>query len=262
MVRTLMAGRCALGHGCRAKALLTSYFVIAGMVSMRTHRLPRMPALVAATALIAIGVAFPCLAGTLEIKVGDERGEPISQVAVYATPVAVTPIKKPSAAKRTASMDQQHNEFVPHVLLISAGTLVQFPNSDTVSHHVYSFSQAKTFELALYKGNTHPPLAFDEPGVVVVGCNIHDSMLGYIVVVPTEHYALSDARGTVRLEGVPAGDYTVEVWTPRARPTGLPAAQRVAVTDGVTKLDTRITGRLAPEEDHKHGSKSLSWDRY
>jgi hypothetical protein len=66
----------------------------------------------------------------------------------------------------------------------------------------------------------------------------------------------------VRLEGLPAGDYTVEVWTPRARPMGLPAAQRVTVADGVAKLDTHITGRLAPEQDHKHGSTSLSWDRY
>jgi len=229
---------------------------------MRTHRLRRTRALTTATSLIAMGVALRCVAGTLEVKVSDERGEPISQVAVYATPVAGTPAKKPASAKRTASMDQLHNEFVPNVLVISAGTLVQFPNSDTVSHHVYSFSQAKTFELALYKGNTHPPLEFDEPGVVVLGCNIHDSMLGSIVVVPTEHYALSDEHGTVRLEGVPVGDYTVEVWTPRARPMGLPAAQRVTVTDGVTKLDTRITGRLAPEQDHKHGSKSLSWDRY
>jgi hypothetical protein len=147
------------------------------------------------------------------------------------------------------------------VLVISAGTQVEFPNHDIVSHHVYSFSQAKTFELALYKGNTHPPLVFDEPGVVVLGCNIHDSMLGYIVVVPTEHYALSDERGTVRLEGVPSGDYMVDVWTPRARPTGLPAAQRVIVTDGVAKVDARITGRLAPGQDHKHGS-TLSWDRY
>jgi plastocyanin len=229
---------------------------------MRIHRLTRMSALMAATALIAVGVAFQCAAGTLEIKVSDERGEPISQVAVYATPVAGPSVKKPTVAKRTASMDQKHNEFVPHVLVISAGTEVQFPNSDIVSHHVYSFSQAKTFELALYKGNTHPPLAFDEPGVVVLGCNIHDSMIGYIVVVPTEHFALSDERGTVRLEGLPAGDYTVEVWTPRARPMGLPAAQRVTVADGVAKLDTRITGRLAPEQDHKHGSTSLSWDRY
>jgi len=260
MVRMPKAGRCAVGHGCRALALLTSCFVIPGLVSMRIHRWPRTGALKAAISLIAAGAALQCVAGTLEVTVSDERGEPLSRVAVYATAVANPPASKQNLAKRTASMDQKHNEFVPHVLVISAGTEVRFPNNDVVSHHVYSFSEAKTFELALYKGNTHPPLVFEQPGVVVLGCNIHDSMLGYIVVVPTEHYALSDERGTVRLEGVPAGDYTVEVWTPRARPMGLPAPQRVAVTDGVAKASTRITGRLAPEQDH--GSTSLSWDRY
>jgi len=229
---------------------------------MRIDRRPRAYALVAATCLVALCSAVPGMAGTLEVKVADERGEPVAHVAVYATSLAPAAAKKANAPKRTAVMDQKHNEFVPNMLIVSAGTEVQFPNSDVVSHHVYSFSQAKTFELGLYKGNVYPPVVFDELGVVVLGCNIHDSMLGYIVVVPTEHYAMSDERGSVRLEGVPPGDYTVEVWTPRARPMGLPAPQRVTVTDGVAKLDARITGRLAPEPDHKHGSTSLSWDRY
>ncbi len=84
---------------------------------MCIHRLLRTGALTVSASLIAWGVAFQCIAGTLEIKVSDEHGESISQVAVYATPVAGTPLKKPNAAKRTASMDQQHNEFVPHVLV-------------------------------------------------------------------------------------------------------------------------------------------------
>ena len=210
--------------------------------------------------LAALAPAAYSAAGTLEVSVVDEGGRPIEDVAVYATPLSSAPAQSRSAPKRTAVMDQQHNAFVPHVLIVSAGTEVRFPNSDVVSHHVYSFSQAKTFELGLYKGNAYPPLVFDEPGVVVLGCNIHDSMLGYIVVVPTEHYALSDERGTTRLEDLPAGDYTVEAWTPRARATGLPAAQRVTVADGVANVGVRITGRLSPE--HEHGSTSLSWDRY
>ena len=229
---------------------------------MHMYRSTRAYALVAATCFVALGSAVPCMAGTLEVKVTDERGEPVAHVAVYATPLAPAVAKKTNAPKRTAVMDQMHNEFVPRMLIVSAGTEVQFPNNDVVSHHVYSFSQAKTFELGLYKGNRYPPLVFDELGVVVLGCNIHDSMVGYIVVVPTEHYAMSDERGAVRLEGVPPGDYTVEIWTPRARPMGLPAGQRVTVPDGVAKVDARITGRLAPEQDHKHGSTSLSWDRY
>ncbi len=169
----------------------------------------------------AFGVATSCYAGTLEVKVKDEHGEPLARVAVYATATSAPDVVRPSAVQRTAVMDQQHNEFVPHVLVVSAGTEVQFPNNDVVSHHVYSFSPAKTFELGLYKGNAHPPLTFDEPGVVVLGCNIHDSMLGYILVVPTEHYAMTDDRGTARLENLPVGDYTLEAWTPRAKPAGL-----------------------------------------
>jgi plastocyanin len=226
---------------------------------MCTYRRPRRDAQQVAIWLAAFSAAAPCYAGTLQVSVSDEHGEPLARVAVYATATS-SDAAHHTTAKRTAVMDQQHNEFVPHVLIVSAGTEVQFPNSDVVSHHVYSFSEAKTFELALYKGNAHPPLTFDRPGVVVLGCNIHDSMLGYIVVVPTEHYAMTDERGSVRLEGLPRGEYTLDAWTPRARPAGLPAAQRIAVTDGVATAELAVTGRLAPE--HDHGSSSLSWDRY
>jgi plastocyanin len=229
---------------------------------MHGVRLRRSRAVGVATCVVAFAGALRCEAGTVEVTVKDEHGEPLGNVAVYATPIAPVAAKPRTATKHTAVMDQKHNEFVPSVLIVSAGTDVLFPNSDNVSHHVYSFSQAKTFELGLYKGNVYPPVTFDQPGVVVIGCNIHDSMLGYIVVVPSEHYAMSDARGAARLEGLPAGEYTVDVWTPRARPMGLPAAQRVTVADGGTKIDARITGRLAPEPGHDHGSKSLSWDRY
>jgi plastocyanin len=228
---------------------------------MQTQRLRRSRVEWVATAVVAFTAALRCEAGSVEVSVNDEHGEPVANVAVYAIPVAPVAAKR-SAAKHTAVMDQKHNEFVPNVLVVSAGTEVQFPNSDNVSHHVYSFSQAKTFELGLYKGNVYPPVTFDQPGVVVLGCNIHDSMLGYIVVVPSDYYAMSDARGSVLLDDLSPGDYTVEVWTPRARPMGLPPAQRVTVADGATKVDARITGRLAPEPAHDHGSKSLSWDRY
>ena len=159
-------------------------------------------------------------------------------------------------------MDQRDNQFVPHILVISAGTKVQFPNNDVVSHHVYSFSPAKRFELPLYKGNQYEPAEFAVPGIVVLGCNIHDSMLAYVIVVPTEHYALSDKAGTARLEGVPPGAYRVEAVTPRSRPLSQPAERSATVTDGVTQVDLRVTGRLAPEHDAKHRANGLSWDRY
>jgi hypothetical protein len=101
---------------------------------------------------------------------------------------------------------------------------------------------------------------FDQPGIVVVGCNIHDSMLGYIRVVDTPHFAVTNEQGVALIDGVPNGDYTVEAWTPRVRAADLPAAQHVAVANTAIAAEIRITGRLAPA--HSHGSGSLTWDRY
>jgi len=218
--------------------------------------------------LALLGMAVRCGAATVEVKVTDERGEPVQRVAVYATSTSlavhapVAAAANPAGSRPSAVMDQHENQFVPHLLIVQAGTEVLFPNSDVVSHHVYSFSAAKTFELGLYKGNAHPPLVFDEPGVVVLGCNIHDSMLGYILVVPTPHFTLTDERGVALIDDLAAGDYTVEAWTPRARPAGLPAARSVSVAAGgaPAALELQLKGRLAPDQDH--GATSLSWERY
>jgi len=210
--------------------------------------------------LVALGATLSSAAATFEVAVTDERGEPVGRVAVYATSTAPGAGATDPNVPSEAVMDQHDNQFVPHLLVVQVGTEVLFPNNDLVSHHVYSFSPAKTFELGLYKGNTHPPLVFDEPGIVVVGCNIHDGMLGYVLVVATPHFALTDARGIATFE-LPPGDYAVDAWTPRARPNALPAAQRLTVTTGgKSALAFRFAGRLAPE--HDHSATSLSWDRY
>ena len=88
---------------------------------------------------------------------------------------------KPAQGQK-AIMDQRKLMFVPDVLVVQTGTAVDFPNSDQVRHQVYSFSGAKTFELALYAGRAHAPVVFDRSGLVTLGCNIHDSMVGYIWV--------------------------------------------------------------------------------
>jgi plastocyanin len=212
---------------------------------------------------LAVCVAAPASAGTLHVKVVDNHGQPVAGVAVYA--VASDPARHATATSvhdaPTATMDQAHNAFVPHVLIVQAGTSVLFPNNDVVSHHVYSFSDAKTFEFGLYKGNAHPPLLFETPGLVVLGCNIHDSMLGYILVVDTPHYALTDRSGALALESLPAGDYALHVWTPRIKPGDLPADQPLTITasDDVTKT-YQLEGKLLP--DYDQGSSSLTWEKY
>jgi plastocyanin len=214
--------------------------------------------------ILAVCVASPAAAGTLRVKVIDERGEPVERVAVYAVPSkpgAATPATPAASGTHDATMDQAHNAFVPQVLIVQAGTSVLFPNNDVVSHHVYSFSEAKTFELGLYKGNAHPPLLFERPGLVVLGCNIHDSMLGYILVVDTPYYALSDRGGALALDSLPAGDYTLHVWTARLKPGDLPAEETFTVTaSGEQSKVLKLSGKLLP--DHDQRSTSLTWERY
>lgn len=136
---------------------------------------------------------------------------------------AVLSIAEVTAAQRVtgspmANMDQIDREFVPHVLAVRVGTLVSFPNSDDTRHHVYSFSDAKQFELKLYHANEAPPIAFDTPGLVSLGCNIHDRMRGYIFVTEAEIFAVSSADGLVEL-----ADYQgklppqVQIWHPQLK---------------------------------------------
>ena len=219
----------------------------------------RVSALLAAVASTAYSAA-----ATLEISVIDENGRPIDDVAVYATPAhrldPVAGAASYAGGAPKATMDQEHMQFVPHLLVVQTGTEVSFPNGDEVSHHVYSFSEAKPFELALYKGDTAPPQLFDRPGVVVLGCNIHDGMLGYIVVVDTPHFAKTDEQGVALINDVPSGDYVLAAWTPRARPTALPPTEQLRVGEETVAAEIRITGRLSPA--HEHNVSSLTWERY
>jgi plastocyanin len=210
--------------------------------------------------ILALCLGAPAHAGTLSVTVVDDNGHPVPRVAVYALPSK--PLARTTSAPN-AVMDQAHNAFVPHILIVQTGTSVLFPNNDVVSHHVYSFSEAKTFELGLYKGNAHPPLVFDRAGVVVLGCNIHDSMLGYVLVVDTPHFAATDAQGTLSLDGLAADDYQIRVWTPRLRPNDLPVPQTIKVAaDGTQTLSVKLEGKLAPDFYDRERVSSLPWERY
>jgi plastocyanin len=120
----------------------------------------------------------------------------------------------PPRTPATAVMDQRDRAFVPRVLAVAVGTSVEFPNNDTVSHQVYSFSAAKKFQLPLYKG-THPaPVTFDRPGLVVLGCNIHDEMAGYIYVTDAPAFGTTGEDGTLLIRALAAGDYRIGLWSP------------------------------------------------
>ncbi|WP_460952263.1 methylamine utilization protein [Pseudomonas marginalis] len=161
-------------------------------------------------AALLLAAAGPASAATLEVAAYQADGRPVAD--------AVVTLRGPADAPQgvlKADMDQRGQRFAPHVLAVHTGTQVRFPNSDNIRHQVYSFSAAKRFELRLYEGTPTDPLLFDKPGVVVLGCNIHDWMLGYIYVTDDPRFGVSDAQGRVHLAQLPAGDYHLTLWHPQ-----------------------------------------------
>ena len=122
---------------------------------------------------------------------------------------------KPRDAKLKAPhavMDQREMKFVPRVLAVVAGTIVDFANNDKTWHNVYSTSDAKKFDLGLYPPQKTRSATFDKPGVVRILCNVHPAMEAFIVVKGHPYFATTEKRGNYEIENVPLGKYTVEVW--------------------------------------------------
>src|ERR1700738_1345580 len=159
--------------------------------------------------------AASALAATIVVAVQASDGRPLAGAVL--TIHTLTGPNHPGAPV-SAVMDQVDRAFVPDLLVIPAGSTVEFPNSDSVNHKIYSFSAAKKFQLPLYRGKRYPPVRFDQVGFVTLGCNIHDSMLAYVVVTDAPYFGRTDSTGTWSVE-VPRGTYRVTVWHPRMRET-------------------------------------------
>lgn len=147
--------------------------------------------LFASMALFASATLFAGTARAADIrfKLLDATGRAVPHAVVMLPDFVQLPTATPQV------MDQLHNAFVPYVLAVARGQAVSFPNSDNTRHHVYSFSKPKVFELQLYQGVPEAPIVFDRPGIVVLGCNIHDQMIGYIYVSDGQAFATTDAHG-------------------------------------------------------------------
>jgi plastocyanin len=151
------------------------------------------------------------LAADLTLSVTDAAGKALPDAVVFVTSAGTHALTKPLVGFEIAQISRQ---FAPRVSVVPVGTPVSFPNKDTVRHHVYSFSPTKVFDLKLYAGMPTTPVVFGGPGVVVLGCNIHDQMAAWLVVVDTPFYGKTDAAGTATLAAIPPGNYTLRVWHP------------------------------------------------
>jgi plastocyanin len=161
-------------------------------------------------AIVLGAVAANAQTSEIVAQVTDSRGKPVVDAVVVAVPADAN--IRTVARSREAEVDQVGKEFVPSVMAIFVGTTVRFPNHDDVRHHVYSFSPAKRFELPLYSGVPAQPILFDKPGVVVLGCNIHDWMIGYIYVSESPYFAKTGNDGKAIISDLPPHAYVVRVW--------------------------------------------------
>lgn len=162
-----------------------------------------------ATCGLALFTNSTLFAADISFVVRDQLGNPLSdavieQVAIKNNEYTPLPV---------AVMDQVNKQFSPTVLIVQQGQLVDFPNSDDIRHHVYSFSPAKVFDIKLYAGQPEKPEKFDTSGVVVLGCNIHDSMVGYIYVAKNHRATKTNHQGMATLNDV-IYPLSLTIWHP------------------------------------------------
>jgi len=208
--------------------------------------------------LIALTGAQFAMAAELAVRVVGVDGKPVPNIAVFvkSNGVARNTGKQPASAV----MDQRDVRFVPHILIVEKGASVEFPNSDVIAHHVYSFSKPNNFVLPLYKGRPPSPVILDHDGIVILGCNIHDGMLGYILVVDTDTFGLTDTNGRIQMTvDDKASNYEVSIWSPRIRDSKDPLVRNIStVSSGGVTFNLKKSLRPA----HTDESESVRWDEY
>jgi plastocyanin len=186
-------------------------------------------------------VALRVHATVVEVRAVGSDGLPLAEAVVFLESRDAKLAARPTPG---VELEQAQRRFARRVTVVTVGTEMRFPNRDTVRHHVYSFSPAKTFELKLYAGTPATPVVFDKPGIAVLGCNIHDQMLAWVVIVETPHHAITDAQGQLRLDNVPPGQYRLRSWHPGMAP-GAPAnddALVVAASGAITQVKLPVAG--------------------
>lgn len=174
-------------------------------------------------ALLGLLCAAGAMAGVVTVNVTTRSGAAAGDTVIVFDPLD----SQPAASHDAAVIDQVNKRFVPRVSVVRTGTAITFPNSDRIRHQVYSFSAAKTFSLKLYAGSPKTAVVFDHPGLVVLGCNIHDSMLAFVGVVDSPYFAKTSDSGTATLQ-LPAGRYRLRAWHPNAAAAIAPREMTIA----------------------------------
>lgn len=225
------------------------------------HKILRLKLVICLIGLLAfntLGQANTGL-GQIEFVTRDIGGDLLQHVVVSLHPLGTPGTRGP--ASTISIMDQRYLQFAPSVLALQTGTTVKFPNDDDVRHHVYSFSHPNAFELKLYHGENGASHTFEHTGVVVLGCNIHDGMVGYLRVVDSPYFSTSSQTGEISIEHVPPGDYELQVWHPDI---GMNLVRKsLTINPGLNRLAMKVAvegSEISPALKAAHPLQSLFRD--
>jgi plastocyanin len=184
--------------------------------------LAKVVAKVAIAASITLVLAWASGANEIKGKVSVQGIKTAENIAVY---VDVIPDKKFDAPKDHAVIDQRKMTFLPHVVVVQQRTTVEFLNSDPVGHNVYwpsvSGNKKLSHNLGTWPKGEKKPFQFDDLGTASLLCNVHPEMSGYVVVVPTPYFAVTDKDGNFEIKNIPAGKYTLKTWSEDGKSTTL-----------------------------------------
>ena len=187
-------------------------------------------------AILGCIIVFKSSAATVTVYNNNQKVQ--ENVVVWLAPEQASGV---NINKSLFTMTQKNRQFTPHILVVEKNSQVEFPNADSIMHHVYSFSKSKTFELKLYREQPQDPITFEQTGVVELGCNIHDWMLGYIVVVDSPYYAITNEQGIASFD-IPNGAYKLNVWHEGFRDISKIESQKVVITNN--KLSYQLKQKL------------------
>jgi plastocyanin len=189
------------------------------------------------------------------VSLTDSKSKDFSGVVVWLDPVNGPPVLPRPAGH--AQILQKNKKFSPHILAVTTGTIVDFPNNDPIFHNAFSNFEGKVFDIGLYPPGTSKSVRLDRPGVVRVFCNIHPTMSAIVAVLSTPYFAISKADGRFQIADVPPGEYTLHVMHERATPATLDGlARRVTVHDDLVNLPVLAiseSGSLPQMHKNKYG---------
>jgi plastocyanin len=207
--------------------------------------------------LISFSLGLPAFAGTVSGRVSltDSKTKDFSGVVIWLEPIAgPAALPRPTAH---AQILQKNKTFSPHILVVTTGTTVDFPNNDPIFHNAFSNFEGKVFDIGLYPPGTSKSVRLDRPGVVRVFCNIHPTMSAVIAVLSTPYFATSRKDGRFQIANVPPGEYTLHVMHERATPATLDAlTRRVTVHEAavmIPGLSISESGYLPLPHKNKYG---------